>query len=55
MSHREREAMAEAEEVRSWTCQTCDTMVEDEGAHCRTCAAYWADVAAGVFDQDICY
>lgn len=46
-----REAEAEAAEAWSWTCQSCDTLVEDEARHCRACAAYWADVASGVFDD----
>lgn len=51
-----RQAEAEAAEVRSWTCETCDTMVEDEGPFCRSCAAYWRDLESeearsfGLFD-----
>lgn len=51
MSAFRRQAEAEAEEVRSWTCQSCDTMVETEGEHCRACAAYWADVRSGLFED----
>ncbi len=46
------EAIAEAEEARSWTCASCDTLIEDQGPHCRSCAAYWADVDAGLYDED---
>lgn len=51
-AHLTRQADAEAAEVRSWTCATCDTMVETEGEHCRACAAYWSDVRNGLFDDD---
>jgi len=47
-----REAWAEAEEVRSWTCRTCVEPSEDGSPYCRSCRAYWADVADGMFDQD---
>lgn len=47
-----REAASEAAEVRSWTCETCDTMVETEGAHCRSCASYWQDVRDGLYELD---
>ncbi len=46
------EAVALAEEERSWACLTCDTVVEGDGRHCRACTAYWADAAAGVFEDD---
>lgn len=45
-------ADSEAAETKSWTCKTCDTMVEADGEHCRSCAAYWADCASGLFDDD---
>lgn len=47
------EAEQEAEEVRSWQCQSCETMIEDGGdsRYCRHCKAYGDDVAAGVFDR----
>lgn len=47
------EAEAEAAEVRGWVCQSCDTMIEDEtlNTYCRSCAAYWRDVEAGLFDD----
>ena len=50
-AHARRRALDEADLVRSWTCQSCDTMVQGEGDHCRACTAYWADVAAGLFDD----
>lgn len=46
------DAAAETAEVKSWTCKTCDTMVEAEGRHCRACAQYWTDVESGLFDDD---
>jgi predicted adenine nucleotide alpha hydrolase (AANH) superfamily ATPase len=46
-----RAAEAEYDEVRSWTCLTCDTMVEEEGKHCRSCKQYWLDVESGVFEE----
>jgi hypothetical protein len=46
------EARAEDKEARSWKCESCTTLVEIEGTHCRTCAQYWEDVAAGVFDDE---
>jgi len=47
-----REAAIENEEVRSWKCASCDTMIEEEGKrYCRTCADYWRDVDAGMFDD----
>lgn len=45
------EAKAEMAEVRSWTCATCDTMVQTDGDHCTACAQYWQDVRNGVFDD----
>lgn len=47
-----RAAETEAAEVRSWTCATCDTMVETEGDHCRACASYWSDVDDGMYDDE---
>lgn len=47
-----KDAIAENAEVRSWTCQTCDVMVQREGAYCDACAQYWVDVKNGVFDDD---
>ena len=46
-----RQAEAETEEVRGWTCQTCNTMTEGDGPHCRSCASYWADVSDGLFEE----
>jgi hypothetical protein len=47
-----RRAAAEHAEARSWTCGSCDTLVEQDGErYCRSCAAYWRDVEAGVFDD----
>ena len=42
-----------AAEERSWKCESCDRMIEENsgGSHCRYCAMYWEDVAAGVFDD----
>ncbi len=45
------EAESENDEVRSWTCETCNTMVEGDGPHCRSCASYWEDVRNGLFDD----
>lgn len=45
------DAIAEAQEVKTWTCKTCDVMVEAHGDHCRACAQYWTDVEAGMFDD----
>lgn len=45
-------ARSEHAEVKSWTCQTCDTMVQRDGAHCDACRQYWTDVYNGVFDDD---
>jgi len=39
-------------EVKSWTCASCDKMVETEWVYCRSCAMYWADVDAGLFDEE---
>lgn len=46
-----RAAIAEAHEELSWFCATCDRMIEEgqPGPHCRYCADYWNDVAAGLF------
>lgn len=47
-----RDAEQEAEEVRSWTCETCNTMIEDEDSKfCRSCREYWADVQSGMFED----
>lgn len=49
-----RQAEAEVAEVRSWTCASCDTMVEDgseDRGYCRSCDAYWRDVGDGLFDD----
>jgi hypothetical protein len=46
------EAEAEAAEVRSWFCETCDTMTEDGEKHCLSCKSYWADVESGLFDDE---
>lgn len=45
------DAAAVAQEVRNWTCKTCDMMVEAEGDHCSACTQYWQDVESGVFDD----
>lgn len=46
-----RDAQAQADAERGWTCQTCDTMTEGDGPYCRSCASYWADVADGLWDR----
>lgn len=46
-----RDGAAEAEEARSWTCATCDTMVDVAGTYCPACAQYWAD-AMTAFDRN---
>lgn len=42
-------ALAMMDELRSWTCDSCDTMIEDghPGPHCRRCAQDWQDEAWG--------
>lgn len=45
------EAKAENAEVKSWTCKSCDKMVEQEGVYCAGCQAYWHDVSGGLFDD----
>lgn len=47
-----KDANTENAEVKSWTCKTCDAMVQREGAYCDACAQYWIDVKNGIFDDD---
>jgi hypothetical protein len=46
-----REAEIEAAEVRTWTCETCDTMTEPDERYCLHCKLYWEDVRNGLFDR----
>ena len=48
------EAEHQAEEEQSWSCLTCDKLVEDSDTdgYCFRCRMYWEDVQAGVFDHD---
>lgn len=50
----EHAARREAEEAKTWFCESCGKMIEEgeTGRHCRVCAAYWRDVSAGVFEWD---
>jgi hypothetical protein len=48
-----REAEAEAADVHSWNCESCDTMVEDGQRYCLPCKTYWDDVADGLFELPI--
>ena len=43
-------AKAEVEEVKSWKCRTCETIIL-EGQFCSSCQQYWDDVRNGVFDD----
>lgn len=46
------EAATIVEEERAWKCETCETFLDvTDKKHCVHCAAYWADVEAGVFDD----
>lgn len=47
-----KETRSEYAEVKSWTCQTCDTMVQRDGVHCDACRQYWTDVDNGLFNFD---
>lgn len=50
-----RTAETEAAEVKSWTCQSCDVMVEEDGEHCAACRQYWNDVRDGMFEEEYNY
>lgn len=46
-------ALEELDEVRSWKCESCDTLIETENSrYCRACAAYWEDVRNGLFEDE---
>lgn len=45
-------AATEAMEVRSWTCETCNLMVDDGERYCRHCGPYWEDVKNGLWEDD---
>lgn len=51
---RRQDAEDEVAEARSWTCMSCDTLIEDgheDRGYCRHCDAYWRDVADGMFND----
>lgn len=47
----EHRAKIEAEEVKSWKCKSCDTIIL-EGEFCGPCGRYWEDVRNGLFDYE---
>lgn len=45
---RVQDAAAEYEATKSWQCESCDKMIEEDSKykhHCRYCGSYWEDVA----------
>lgn len=51
-----REAAVEAKEAHRWQCQSCDapidpTQPQQYPGYCWPCGSYWADVAAGLWDD----
>ena len=49
------DAVAEHEETKSWQCESCDKMIEENSKyehHCQYCGDYWKDVSNGLWDRD---
>jgi len=45
------DAKTEADEARTWVCETCTILIES-GRFCLSCALYWEDVKKGLYSEE---